>query len=498
MRAEGSWYRRGLSFLPVIFLTVMGAVMCLATLGDKPLESDEATSFFIARLDWARFWESLASSEVNGSSFYTALRFWSELGSSEFFLRLLPVFFAVLTAPVLYRVATRMLGPVYGTAAAILPLVNWMFITNAQNLRSYSLSALMATVTTLLFFKLVERPSWIIVVAYALSGGVMLYAHFFGAWVLLAHVLSLLFLPRSLIPWRWLIVAYPAIGLLAVPIGVFVLTQDQGQVDWIHDLSTGQVRGTMDDFTGEGGFLLMGISGILCLLAIVGLVRRKLNERGTTTDGEATPPISWYWALTLLWLILPVLGTLGISFFKPLFQARYMLVGFPALMLCLMLGLSVLSWKPLVIAAWVGVVAVCAAQLPDWYSIDDERTWALKTSFVTEQGQRDDGIIFYAPTIIRPFGYYGGYYAERDDPALPEVIYPGKYWLGYSRTRFNPPVGRILARAQTFDRVWLVMGAASDKPRRRERNKILEGLRGTCEDTELLSLGVFVFNGCKS
>lgn len=466
----------------------LSAALGLFHLGTDELSTDEATSFFIARRDWGDTWISLSTSEANGSPFYLLLHFWTSLGDTEFVLRILPLIFAVATPVVLYLLVSRLFGPAYGVGAGLLLAVNAFFVFQSQNLRSYSLSAFLATLATYLFVRLVEdRPPWV-VPAYVVTGALLIYSHFFGAWVLVVHVMSLVLLDRRGASLRPLLVSYGSIALLATPLAFFVLFQDVGQVDWIPVLSTKMVITNLRELTGFNSTQMVAFMVLFLAAAAVAVARFRKERRSRE---------AWATALVVLWFFVPVTGALAISFVKPLWQSRYLLVALPGLVVCAVVALGALRRPIFTVVGFFLLLGLSAWQLPDMYGRTYELDWQTRASVIQREGTLDDGLIFYAPTTIRTFGYHYGFYKR--DMTHPEIIYPDKYWLGFSRTRFNIPLDSILDKAGDHDRIWMMLGAAKAKERKVEQVSLIDGLARTCGtvDRTWRRMGILLFEGCR-
>jgi hypothetical protein len=112
----------------------------------------------------------------------------------------------------------------------------------------------------------------------------------------------------------------------------------------------------------------------------------------------------------------------------------------------------------------------------------------------------DDALVFYSPTVIRPFGYYAGYYSDEAAVGqVPPPLYPSLYWLGYSATRFNPDYEAITADVSKHKRAWLLAGYARDKPRRVQKRRLIAALKHECERVadRWFRASVTLFPGCK-
>ena len=462
----------GWSPLDLALVTALAGLSMFYDLGDKSLAGDEATSYFIASLPWSDFWHSLTTSEANASLFYALLRIPVAFGTDPWVLRMIPAVAGVLTVSVLYLLLVRLFDRRTALLAAAAVAVNAFFVAHSQDVRGYSLAALFATVATLLFVLCVERTTAARLGLYVAAGVAGCYSHFFCSLVIAAHLISLAFLPRGTISWRRFAAAYAAIAVSCVPLAYFILANDRGQVDWILPTTGEIVLKNLYQFAGYGGRPLAVAVGVAVVVAVVRGVRTLLR-RGRSRE-------TWSVALILLWVLLPFLVTGVITMVKPLFIARYLLAALPGLGAAIAVGLGALPWRPAFVAAGATVFVLTGVELPEWYSAE-KPDWEERADLVIRDAQPDDAAIFYAPTAIRPFGYYAGYYAERDDGEVaPPPIYPPIDWLGYSQSTYDPDIAAILDAASRRPRVWLITSYALDEERQRERTRLLEALQTRC------------------
>lgn len=457
----------------VIVLTVLASATSILRLGDKSLTGDEATSFFIASRSFEDFWLSLTTSEANGSLFYALLRIPVAFGSDPFLLRLIPALCAIVTVPILYLLLARLFGRWTGVVGAAALAFNAFFITHAQNARGYSMATMFATLATFLFVLAVEQPTRARRTLYVAAAVAGCYSHIFCIFGVVAHVSSLIVLPSGARPRRWFVLPFLAVAVLVAPLAYLLLTGDRGQVDWIPETSVQSVTSNVYAFTGHGGAWLAAVVGICVALAVFrwieSLIRVGRSEQ------------SWRATLVVVWLLVPIALTLAMALLKPLFVGRYLLPALPGLAGAVALGLGALRWRVAFAAVSAVLLILFASQLPDAYSAP-RPGWAMRADLVVENAAPGDGVVLYAPTSIRPFGYYAGYYTERDDGAVaPDPVYPAIDWLGYSRTRYEPDVDAILAAASTYDRVWVVLGNAEDDERRAERDRLLGAFEERCD-----------------
>ena len=159
---------------------------------------DEGISVEIARLPWQQFLFVLRHREANMALYYLLLHFWLMMGSSEGFIRGLSVLFSVATVPLLYALGTRLFGRATGLLAAWLLAINAYHVRYAQEARGYALVVFFSVLASWLLVRNLQEPSsakW--KKPYAAACALATYSHFFGALVIIAHGVSLAFLPRE-------------------------------------------------------------------------------------------------------------------------------------------------------------------------------------------------------------------------------------------------------------------------------------------------------------
>jgi 4-amino-4-deoxy-L-arabinose transferase-like glycosyltransferase len=414
------------------------------------------------------------------------LHAWLGLGESEGIIRALSAIFATATIPVLYVLARRLFGHWPALAATLLLAVNAYFVAHAQEARGYALSALLVTAASVLFVAGSDRPSTIAWALYAVVGAAAMYAHFFAAFTLLAHVLSAVFRARSDFPWRKALPAYAAIAVLVAPLLAFTLTNDRGQIDWIGEPTVPKLVNGLEELAGGAGPLLLGAYGLFVALTLVAMVV-DWRRHGRSRD-------VWRHGFVLLWLVSPIVISFAVSFVKPIFQARYLLVAAPALVLTAASPLSALRpprW--LIAVAVAGAVALSASALPGYYGSGSSH-WRDVTRQIVDAAERGDGLVAFAPTVVRPVLYHATRLGAR--ARLPDAIYPPYGWLGFSRTRYEPNVDAIARRARRHERVWLVKGFARDAPRRRESRRLQHRLATSCKQIGGWARGTLVLFAC--
>ncbi len=211
----------------------LGAILRLVALGRKSFWLDEIASVAIARLPGPAFWSMLWHAEGNMGLYYVLLRPWLHFGVSEATVRVLSALLGIASIPLMYALAKLLVSETSARLATLFLALNACAIAVSQEARGYSLLILAVLVSTYLFVRLVERPSFVLACAYGLVTGLVLYCHYFGLFVPAAQAISLAALPRGRRPWKQLAIAASIVAVAALPVLWMIHIQDIGHITWV-------------------------------------------------------------------------------------------------------------------------------------------------------------------------------------------------------------------------------------------------------------------------
>jgi mannosyltransferase len=310
------------------------------------------------------------------SPYYMFMHFWTAVfGDSEFWMRAPSLIAVAAGVGIAADLGRRLFDPAVGLLAGLLLVLVPQLSRYAQDARAYGLAFLFATLSTLMLYRALQRPSWPRWIAYAAVITLVGWAHILGLLVLAAHAVTTgarwrTGRDRALI--RWLVVTPIAV----VPVLPFIylgLTQRGGQLDWIPAMTPDQVWLAPGDIFGSAaaGLLLVG-------LALV--VRRP--ERRVVRE------------LAVL-AVLPPVVLIGVSFItSSLWVPRYVLFVVPAV--CLLAAAALRGLNPRALAALILLAAVAipaqeAVRRPASHMGADFRT----ISRVIARDQRPGDVIVY-------------------------------------------------------------------------------------------------------
>jgi uncharacterized membrane protein len=393
---------------------------------------------------------------------------------SEWALRFPSVIFNTLTVPLIYVQARRLFdSPVRSRhaldfvpfLAATLFTLSPVMVYYSQEARMYTLLTFEATLASYLLFKILSlannftriRPASF-TLFYILTIAAMLYTHYFAAFLLTAHALYALFIlqrqrfPRSL--FAQLLWGFSGSLLLFTPwLPILLARLGDDPSYWPGALKLDEaLRKVAISFTvGETVFeqigwrLALGYFALLLICSLWALLTRPLNKPETTNNepnraSSFTPapalgisanvlPHSSFLFL-LLWLILPILLILILSYQSPKFNSRYTLLAWPPFALCLAYLLA--QFRPskstpflpcpthyairftfyvLRFTFYVFILSTIFYSLTNWFtdprfSKDDFRALA---QFVRERKTKNETVLLSSGHLFPVWAYYYGW-----------------------------------------------------------------------------------------
>ena len=429
----------------------LAAALRFHSLAVKSFWFDEGVSVAIARLDWYNFARILWRREANMSLYYFLLHFWLQFGGSEFFVRAFSVLFAIASVPAIYLLGRRLADSRVGLIAAALLAVNAYHVQYSQEARSYSLMVLLCLLSSLYFLKCLTEPSRRNRAAYVLSSALAVYSQFFSGLLVIAQWVSLSFLDGEQLQVRARRNDWRSIALLVSPIAAFIATTGTGPLRWVQRPSLNDLWIFAQHLTGNGGPLLLFAYAAACLTALHPLLRDRRAWR--------VPWESWRYRFLLLWLLLPILLTLGLSLVKPLFVPRYFIFCLPALLLLAGCGVSRLRPAWLMAPAVLLLLVLSSRGTLQYYEqdLDIQRDdWRSASHYLLNHAQPGDALLFHVPMGRMSYEFYHSLPAAAS--TAPVVLYPRHgdrlTFLDFVEKPNDPELERSFPQ---HPRAWLVL-----------------------------------------
>ncbi len=351
-----------LAAILLVLITLLALALRLFRLDAQSLWYDEGFSVYLARMGLAEITARTAV-DIQPPLYYYLLHGWMQLfGDSSGTLRGFSLLFGVLSVPLSFAVARRLFGGhLAGLLAALLMAVSPLHIWYSQELRMYTLLTFLALLSSYLLLLIVRRaepvpsnrPGRVAVdlllwIAFTLVSVAALYTHYFAFFVLAFQGVYLL------VAWGRQGFHPARLGLAGIASGVLsmlvylpwlpnLLTRYGTDASyWPGQLKLGEVLVDIgvsyvggESISEQLGVPLAIGFGILMLICCIALLR---------SHGPAAPERSVQLPLVflLLYLLMPPALILLLSYNAPKFNARYVMVSQPALLLLFGGGLAAL------------------------------------------------------------------------------------------------------------------------------------------------------------
>lgn len=374
----------------LILLVTLATALRVFRLGAKSLWLDEAESLILAQANWHVFLSSLWHRQANMALYYFVLRAWVHLGTGSVAARSLSVVAGVAAIPAMYFLGEKLLGTRTARLAALLLCFDVFHIRYSQEARSYSLLVLLAILSTFALVRAVRDSSTAAWLGYALISALVVYAHVFGCWVLLAQWVSLFWLAGR-IDRKRVVSSVLLTSLLISPLGFCLLVvSDRSQLSWLAKPSLSEFYRFSLDMTGDGGALILLFCVLMILIAVA--LPRKPSANGENLLDR------WKYPLLLIWLLLPAAALLLLSMQWPVFSPRFLIPCVPPLVLLVADGINRIRPKLLGTAAMLLLLAFWLNAAFSYYrtraDVDHSDNWQAATRYVLTHAEPEDAVLF--------------------------------------------------------------------------------------------------------
>jgi 4-amino-4-deoxy-L-arabinose transferase-like glycosyltransferase len=263
-----------------------GAALRFATLDVQSLWYDETVTAHLLQMDLGGLLRAIPDSESSPPLYYVLAWLWAQVaGTGEVALRALPALFGTATIAVVWALARRIGGERAGLLAAALVAVNPMLVWFSQEARVYSLLALLAAASALLWLRALEAPRSGRLLAWGAVAALALATHYYAIFLVAPQ-------------WLWLVArapdkrarsgfALPVVAALALaPLALEQRSNDSaafiGESGFAHRVA--QVpKQFLVGYDAPAEKLLAVASAVVLLAAVAGLLRLL----ATRSDGRS-------------------------------------------------------------------------------------------------------------------------------------------------------------------------------------------------------------------
>jgi mannosyltransferase len=395
-----------------IILTLLALIVRLTGLSLDSLWFDEVFSLRAAKISPSEI-ISLTGGDVHPPLYYLLLHFWMKLfGETEAAVRMLSVFFSVLTVLVVYHLALTLFNTRAALFAALLTALSPLHVFYAQETRMYAQLTFFAAASSYFFVRWLKDGTRTSSALQVISTFLLLYTHIYAAFVVLSQLLYfawLFFTARDIFRKRlrvWLAAQFIT-WLLFLPWASVIIQQvtraRRGfwikEPDWLTPLQT------LIEYCGSLWLALLLIP--LFVYGVAGGCERSDKEK---TD--SLPRVSVF---LLLWLILPVIIPFALSkLVTPFYLTKYTIAAslpFYLLAACGLAQVRGARWQ----ASLLLLICLCfGIELRRDLTMLKRERWNVAAYNLERAARPGDLVLFNSTGSYMSFDYYSG----REDISL--------------------------------------------------------------------------------
>lgn len=322
-----------------MFLALAGVLLLAFWIATSDLQrdslwNDEAWTAWAIQPPYIRDTLERVRSDVHPPLYFLILNGWTRVvGDSVLALRLPSALFGMIGLAATYALGKHLFDRRTGLMALILLATTSFFVYYTREARMYMLLLALAALSTLLYLRWREHPSWLRTGFYGISMVALLYTHYAGAIIIITHLLHLLataFVGQNRVRWHikpvlWLVIPYLFALILFAP--------------WL-PIFLGQMKANPNgplaipvatDWAAVAALVLIMTSGswiLFVLPFVVSSAIPRIRKNGSTT------------LLLVLWFLLTPIMLLALNaWVTPVYQVRYAIAMLPAGALLLAYGL---------------------------------------------------------------------------------------------------------------------------------------------------------------
>jgi 4-amino-4-deoxy-L-arabinose transferase-like glycosyltransferase len=472
-RGGGQVQQRGLSLDARVVLSgilVLAAGLRVAFLATHSVWLDEVFVVWLAQHPWRGIPGLLRIVDQHPPFYFLLMHVWIGVaGASEVAIRFPSACFSLCSVLLVYGIVRRVSTDAVGLLSAFLVAISPFQIMAAQEARMYPLLGALGLASTAALLAGVDRGGVMRWAAYVVAAAVMVYTHYFGVLVLLAHGVWVGWCERRHLG-TWM-AGIAIVGALYTP-WVPALVEQVGHVHsfaWYHNRAVYMNLGDLLGLSAFGGslfgsasYFFAGTLGtaeqIIVLLPFLILLWRGVV--GFASDRRALAIVALPPAVTI-----GVMGLLSVT--RPMFVPRWFSFLTPFLATFLARGVYDVAEhldirRDRVAAFLVGALLLYQLPVLDRYYLDPgfrPFQWRAAARLVKGLVRPGDAFVFVGSQAALPFRYY-----FRDPYPSVELS---------SSDRLTLTDAQVRALAARHPRVWII---ATIPFAAETRGPLLEGL----------------------
>jgi uncharacterized membrane protein len=336
-------------------LCLLACALRLFQLGAQSLWYDEGFSAWLAAQQIDEITVRTAA-DIHPPLYYYLLHFWMLwCGQSEFSLRFMSLIPGVLLVPALFSLARRVVDEATGWIAALLAAVSPVGVWYSQEARMYMLLLLLTVLSSYIFWRWTEKPDRKLWITLTLCNVLAVYLHFYAFFIIGFQLLYFfIWWTRQETRWGILLAGLTSsaiVGAAYLPWARFVFDRLQADESYFEGtlpvsevlrktfimFSTGHTMLEADALLPATIFLVIAFIGWL----IVGRLRRDTLPSWDDNPFRQSMKVGAAARLYLfLYLTVPFILLYAVSYARPKFHPRYLLIASPPFLILIAAALA--------------------------------------------------------------------------------------------------------------------------------------------------------------
>lgn len=470
-RTQSSW-ERNFVLIALLMIMLLAAALRFYRIETAHLHFDEVLTVSLARMETGALAERLQGGRPPVQ--IIMLHLWMQVfGTSDFATRAFSAVVGILSIPFVYLIGNRLFGRQVGLVSALVMAVAYIHIYHSQEVRYYSVLALMVLIAAHFYIRALDTGRWQDFAWLTIFSILAIYTHYYAglavaAWGL--HFILYFNKHRKLVlPWLISQVLILVPSLLIVGVQYITREELRGEaLAWTSEVtfSPDLPFRTILRFMVFGGpfaqtFERAAVIGALILLVAafalwkrstwVASVKALPGKFGSLLTDERSKLL-----LVVLWLVVPI-AVMALLGNKLAYRDRYVLGAAPALYILVAVVIVRLQHVVPIVFSVGAMMAVMFFGLGEYYA-QEYPQMREAANYVEEFANPDDAI--YVPVIQRIFYWY--YPGNEAHCFINNAI----DFNGVAQTtgvaEWDPETG--FEPALGCNRIWLVLGPDPETP----------------------------------
>lgn len=309
-------------------------------LSNNSLGGDEPFSVFHAQMDMISIIKLLSQGN-NPPLYEIILHYWIGIfGISEFAVRFPSLVFSTVTIIFIYKLASTHLSKQIALYAGVIFIFSNYQISFAHEARVYALLGMLSAISMYYFLNIlhvwtsktthkntIRLDAWLLI----LSNVFLIYAHYFGFFILITQFLFLVSHPKLLVTfWKQIILGALLIAILYLP--NFIVFFRQLFESSVHGTWVAPPNGFISMYNMFWGFCNVPMLTVVVLVLLISCCVKYFWNKKKYEAGNLNIKLVVFWFCFIFFFMFSV------SYFVPMFLDRYLMPA--SIAFCLLLGIA--------------------------------------------------------------------------------------------------------------------------------------------------------------